>query len=129
MFFKTAVLKNFAILSRKHLYWSVLLIHFQAYRPALLLKKRLQHMFFLMKFLRAAYFVKYIAVHYTFSTFYTMIEFFGSLWVQNLHFSYIFCTIALSSSMVHGYSVLVFTPKYLVSVSLARVATSASALF
>ena len=37
--------------------------------------------------------------------------------------------IALSFSMVHGYSVLVFTSKYLVSVSLTRAATSAPALF
>ena len=37
--------------------------------------------------------------------------------------------IALIFSMAHGYSVLVFTPKFLVSVSFARIATSAPTLF
>ena len=42
---------------------------------------------------------------------------------------HISCAIALISSMVHGYSVLVFTPKFLVSVIIARITTSAPALF
>ena len=42
VFYKKAVLKNFAMFMGKYLYWSLLLPKFQAFRPALL-KKRLQH--------------------------------------------------------------------------------------
>ena len=62
-FLKIGVLKNFAKFTGKHLCWSLFLIKFQALyplkicrslflnkvtgpRPATLLKKRLQHMFF-----------------------------------------------------------------------------------
>ena len=42
MFFKIDVLKRFAILTGKHLCWSFFLIRLQAWRPATLLKSRLQ---------------------------------------------------------------------------------------
>ena len=38
---KKTVLKNFAIFTGKHLYWSLFLIKFQAFSPATLSKKRL----------------------------------------------------------------------------------------
>ena len=41
MFFKTGVLKNFAIFTEKILYWSLFLIKLLDWRPAFLLKKRL----------------------------------------------------------------------------------------
>ena len=43
MFFKIAVLKNFAVLSRDNLCWSLFLVKLQAWRPVFLLKKRIQH--------------------------------------------------------------------------------------
>ena len=43
MFFKTDVLKNFAIFTGKHLCWNLFLIKFQNWRPAFLFKKKLQH--------------------------------------------------------------------------------------
>ena len=39
MFFKIGVLKNFAILTPKHLCWSLFLIKLHAFRPATLLKR------------------------------------------------------------------------------------------
>ena len=53
--FKTSVLKNFVILTGKHLCWSLFLLNYQDWRPAFLYKKRLQHRFFsvnIAKFLR-----------------------------------------------------------------------------
>ena len=41
MFFKTVVLKNFAIFTGKHLCWSLFLLKFQDLRPAFLFNKRL----------------------------------------------------------------------------------------
>ena len=67
MFFKIAVLKNLAVLSRKHLSWSLFLINFY-------LKKRLQHRCFHVNI--AKYLISY------FSEFYLMIEFLGRLVVQ-----------------------------------------------
>ena len=58
MFFKIAVLKNFAVLSRKHLCRSLVLIKFHAFRSAFVLKKRLQHKRFpasIAKFLRRGF--------------------------------------------------------------------------
>ena len=63
-----------------------------------------------------------------------MIEFFGRVWVQNSHF-HISCVIALFSfitlleSVFQGYSVLVFTPKFLISVTFVRITTSIPALY
>ena len=62
---------------------------------------------------------------YTFSKFYVMIYFFG-IFVYKIGIFHISCAIDLIFSMVHGYSVLVFTLKFLVSVSFVR---SAPALF
>ena len=58
IFLKIGVLKNFAIFTWKHLCWSLYLITLEAWWPATLLKKRLQHRCFLVntaKFLRAAF--------------------------------------------------------------------------
>ena len=62
MFFKTGVLKNFAIFTGKHLCWNHFLIKLQDWRPAFLFKKRLQHRCFSVitaKFLRTAFFPKF----------------------------------------------------------------------
>ena len=128
MFFKIAVLKNFTITVKKHLCWNVFLIKFQADRPAFLFKKRLKHSCFLKKSLRTAFFVEHIKVCYTFSKFYVMIEFLD-VFGYKIDIFHISCTIALISSMDHGYSVLVFTPKFLVSVTFACITTSAPELF
>ena len=58
IFFKTGVLKNFAILIGKHLCWSRFLKKFQYWRPAFLFKNRLQHYRFyvnIAKFLRTTF--------------------------------------------------------------------------
>ena len=58
MLFKITVLKNFAVLSRKHLCWSLHLLKLLTWRPAFLLKKRLQRRFFpvnVAKFLSSFY--------------------------------------------------------------------------
>ena len=55
MFYKNAALKNFAIFTEKHLYWSLFFNKVAGLRPATLFKKRLQHNFFSMniaKFLK-----------------------------------------------------------------------------
>ena len=87
--------------------------------PAFLLKERLQHRCFLKKFLTTAFFVEHLTIHYTFSKFYVMIDsldIFGYK-IDTFHTS---CAIALISSMVHVYSVHVFTPKFLVWHTLQR---------
>ena len=48
-FCKEVVHKNFANFIGKHLFWSLFLIKLQAFRPATLLKKKLQHKCFPMK--------------------------------------------------------------------------------
>ena len=79
------------------------------------------------KFLRTA-FLWNTFCYYTFPKFYVVIELFGRLWVQNDVF-HISCTIALFSfitlvleSKVRSYFVLVSIPKFLVSVTFARLA-------
>ena len=57
MFYKKAVLKNFAVFAEKHLYWSVFFNKIRGLRPINLLKKRLQHRCFpvnIAKLLRTA---------------------------------------------------------------------------
>ena len=61
IFFKTGVLKNFAMFVGKHLRWSRFLIKFQYWRRAFLFKNRLQHRCFyvnIAKFLRTAFLKK-----------------------------------------------------------------------
>ena len=62
MFFKTDVLKNFEIFTRKRLCWSVFLIKLQALRPAHVLKRDSKTGAFvnIAKFLRTACFVEYL---------------------------------------------------------------------
>ena len=63
MIFKKGVLENFAIFTGKHSYWSLFLIKLQAWRPATLLKKRLQYRCFpvnIPKFLRTAFFIEHL---------------------------------------------------------------------
>ena len=130
MFFKIAVIKNFAILSRKHLCCSPFLLKLHAWRPAFLLKKRLQHRCFAVntaKLWRLAFLVEHLTVDYTFPKFYVMVKSLDVFGYKTDIF-HIFFLIALIFSMVHGYSVLVFTPKFLVSVTFARITTSAQAL-
>ena len=62
IFLKIGVLKNFAIFTWKHLCWSLYLKTLEAWWPATLLKKRLQHRCFLVniaKFLRTAFFIEH----------------------------------------------------------------------
>ena len=75
MFFKTGVLKNFAIFTGKHLCWSLFLIKLQDWRLAFSLKKTLQHRCFHMniaRFLKIAFL--WTPVHYTFQKFYVVID-------------------------------------------------------
>ena len=61
IFFKTGVLKNFAIFTGKHLCWSLFPIKFQDWRFAYLYKKRHQDRCFsvnIAKFLRTAFFIE-----------------------------------------------------------------------
>ena len=91
MFFKIAVLKNFAITIKKTPVMECLFNKFAGLYACIFIKRRLQHRCFLKKFLRIAFFVEHLTVQYTFSKFYVMIEFFGRFWVQNRHFSYFLC--------------------------------------
>ena len=75
------------------------------------------------------FFVEHFTVHYTFPKFYVMIKFFGHLRAQKTDIFHIFFAIAWISLMVHDYSVLVFIPKFLVSVTFASITTSAPAVF
>ena len=120
MFFKIGVLKNFS---------SPFLIKLGPWRLAFLLKKRFQHRCFpvnIAKFLRTAFLWNTFYSLY----FYVMIEFFGRLWVQNWRVSYFlyYCFVFLHMG-VNSYFVLVFITKFLVSVTFARISTSAPALF
>ena len=122
MIFKIAALKNFAITVKKTPALECLFHKYPCLQACIFIKRRLQHRCFLKKFLRTAFFVEHLTLHYTSSKFNVMNEFFGGLWVQNLHFSYFLC---------HCFDFLhsCFTPKFLESVSFARIATSAPALF
>ena len=88
MSFEIAPLKNFAITVKKIPLLQCLYNKFAGLYPYIFVKKRLQHRCFLKKFLRTAFFVEHLTVHYNFSKCYVMIEFFGRLWVQNWHFPY-----------------------------------------
>ena len=98
MFFKIAALKNFAITVKKTAVLECLFNKFA--NPQV----------FSYEIFKNSFFCRHVTVHYTFSKFYVMIASFWRPWVQNWHFPFS-CAIALISSMV------VFTPKYLVSVS------------
>ena len=58
--FQRGVLKNFAILIRKHLCWSLFLIRLQAFRPATLLKRDTLKQMFFCNFLRAAFLIEHL---------------------------------------------------------------------
>ena len=114
MFFKIGVLKHFAVLSRKHLSWSPFLLKLQTWGLSSSFKSSL--------------------LYKTIPKFYVIIEFVGRLCVQNWYFSYLSCPsfcsfITLLESVFHGYSVLVFVPKFLVSVTFVRITKSTPALF
>ena len=49
-FVKNVALKNFANFTGRHLCWSLFLIKLQAFRPATLIKKRIEHRCFPVKF-------------------------------------------------------------------------------
>ena len=58
VFFKTGVLKHFAIFTGKHLCWCLFLIELLDWRPAFSLKMRLQYRFFpvnIARFLKTAF--------------------------------------------------------------------------
>ena len=65
MFFKIGVLKNFAIYTRKHLCWSLLFNKVAGLRPAILIKKRLQHKCFLANIGKSFYRVTPVAASKT----------------------------------------------------------------
>ena len=84
MFLKIAVLKNFAVLSRKHLHWSESLFNnIAGLRACIFVKKDAQRYFLCeyYKIFKNRYFYRTPPVYYTFPRFYMMIEFFGCLWV------------------------------------------------
>ena len=63
MFLKIGVLKNLANFTGKHLCWSLFFNKVAGLRPATLLKKRLQHRCFpvkFAKFLRTPFFTEYL---------------------------------------------------------------------
>ena len=63
MSFERDVFKSFTIFTGKHLCWSLFVIKFPAFKPANLLKKRLQHRYFhinIAKFLRTAFFIEHL---------------------------------------------------------------------
>ena len=63
MFFKIGLLKNFAIIAGKYLYWGLFFNKFADRKPCSFIKKRLQHRCFhvnIAKFLRTAFFIKYL---------------------------------------------------------------------
>ena len=126
IFFKIGVLKNFSMFAKKHLCASLFLIKLHARGPALLSKKRFQRRCFPVNnapFLRTAFLWNtFCSLHL-----FVLIEFFGRLWVQNWRFSY-FLYYCLESG-IHTYLVLVFIPKILVSLTFARITTSAPPLF
>ena len=73
IFFKTGVLKYFAMFTGKYLCWSRFLIKFQNWRSAFLYKKGLQHRYFYVnigKLLKRHFYSR--PVHYTFPKFYLM---------------------------------------------------------
>ena len=119
MFFKIVILKKFAELPRKHLCWSVFLIKKQAWRPAYLSKKKETTIqVFSCEYCEffKSFFIEHLiilithyanVVRYTFPKFYVMIEFFGSICVQNSYFSYFLyhCFVFLHNSIesvLHG---------------------------
>ena len=91
MFFKIAVLKNFAVTVKKTPVLECLFDKFAGLQACIFTKRRLRHWCFLKKFLRTAFLVEHLTVHYTFSKFYVLIKFFGRLCVHNWHFSYFLC--------------------------------------
>ena len=90
MFFKIAVLRNFAELSRKCLRCSLYLIKLKAWWPAFLLEKTPRQVFYCEYFeiFKSCFFYRTPPVHYTFTKFCVMIRYFRLLWVQNWHFLY-----------------------------------------
>ena len=115
MFFKIAVLKNFACGSVG--------LHF--------IKKGTPTQAFsceYCKIFKNSFFIGGIIppVHYTFPKFCVIIEFFEQLLVQIWHFSYLLCQ---CFAFFHGYFVPVFIPKFVVSVTFACITTSPLALF
>ena len=120
MFCKIDALKNLAIFTGKHLGWKFFLINF--------IKKRQQHRCFSVNVAKWTH-----PVHYTFQKFYVMIEFLGCLLVQNWYFSYFLChcfgfhnsSVRIGNPLLFGIYV-VFIQKFSLSVTLARIARTAS---
>ena len=83
MFFKIAVLKNFSVTVKKTPVLECLFDKFAGLQACIFTKRRLRHWCFLKKFLRTAFLVEHLTVHYTFSKFYVLIKFFGRLCVHN----------------------------------------------
>ena len=89
------------------------------------------------KMFKYSFFYRTPAFHNVFRNSYVMIEFFGSLWVQNCYLSYFLChcffflhdsSVRIGSALsflIH----LVFKSKLLVSVTFAHITTTAPSLF
>ena len=137
MFLKIGVLKNFLIFEKKQLCLS-LLIKLHALRPAFLLKQRFRHMRFpvnIAKFLKTAFLWNSVCSLYFSEILYDDRIPWTSLGRYKIDVLHISCTIALFSfitlvleSGVRSYFVLNFIPKFLVSVTFARITTSVPAL-
>ena len=128
MLHKIDALKNLTIFTGKDLCWRFFLINF--------IKKRLQHRCFPANFAKclstAFYKEHFVPIHYTFQNFYLMIEFFEFF----EFFSYFLChcfVVLYNSSVRIGSSLLlriylVFIPKFLLSLTFARITTTAPSL-
>ena len=91
IFFKIAVLKNFAILSRKACVAEYLFNKVAGMKVCIFIKKETPAQLFSCEYceiFKNNFFYKTPPVHHTFPKLYVMIELFGRLWVQNWHFSY-----------------------------------------
>ena len=75
MFLKITVFKNYIITVKKTPVSYCVFNKLRGLQACIFIKRRLQHRCFLQKFLRTAFFVQHLTVHYTFSKFYVMIEF------------------------------------------------------
>ena len=133
LFYKINPLKNLAIFKGKHLCGRFFLINS--------IKKRLRNRCFpvnIAKCLSTAFYIEHHPFIILFRNFYAMIEFFGCLRVQNWYFSYFFlnhCFVLLRNSNVRIGSpllfrlYLVFIPKFLLSITFARITMTAPSLF
>ena len=131
MFYKIDDSKNLAIFTGTHLCWRFLLINF--------IKKRLQHRCFpvnIGKGLSTAFYIEHVIASLYFSEFLCDHRILWILPVQNWYFSYFSChcffffhnsSVRIGSPLLFRIY-LVFIPKFVLSVTFARIKTTAPSL-